>query len=74
MGGQLQSSTAPDYTPTTGVEKESADTMKPTMSKPTSNAIPTPITTMAIVQITALYRLMSLNSVQTNLIINDLMN
>ena len=25
----------PDYTPTTGVEKESADTMKPTMSKPT---------------------------------------
>jgi len=35
LGGQLQSSTAPDYTPTTGVEKESADTTKPTVSKPT---------------------------------------
>jgi len=33
LGGQLQSSTAPDYTPT--MEKESADTMKQTMSKPT---------------------------------------
>jgi len=35
LGGQLQSSTAPAMTPTMGVEKESADTMQPTMSKPT---------------------------------------
>ena len=35
LGGQLQSSTAPDYTPTTGVEKEPADTTQPTVSKPT---------------------------------------
>jgi len=35
LGGQLQSSTAPDYTPTIEVEKESADTTQPTVSKPT---------------------------------------
>ena len=35
LGGQLQSSTAPAITPTMEVEKESADTMQPTMSKPT---------------------------------------
>ena len=35
LGAQLQSSTAPDYTPTMEAEKESADTMKPTVSKPT---------------------------------------
>ena len=35
LGGQLQSSTAPAMTPTMEVEKESADTMQPTMSKPT---------------------------------------
>jgi plastocyanin len=35
LGDQLQSSTAPDYTPTMEAEKESADTMKPTVSKPT---------------------------------------
>jgi len=35
LGGQLQSSTAPDYTPTMEAEKESADTMKPAVSKPT---------------------------------------
>ncbi len=35
LGGQLQSSTAPAMTPTTGVEKESADTTQPTVSKPT---------------------------------------
>jgi len=35
LGAQLQSSTAPDYSGTVEAEKESADTMKPTMSKPT---------------------------------------
>ena len=35
LGGQLQSSTAPDYTPTIEVEKESVDTTQPTVNKPT---------------------------------------
>jgi len=35
MGDQLQGPSAPTSTPTTGVEKESADTTQPTISKPT---------------------------------------
>ena len=35
LGGQLQSSAAPDYTPTMEAEKGSADTMQPTISKST---------------------------------------